>query len=222
MMMSELRELPAGFCCCIFIFESINNFVAGEPPVEVHKYTGQPKGGLNKSFFHQKQAEKLPISDFLVNLCTYMNRVRVKPLFFESGFCWGVNFISGSSPKSPKKVNFEKRSSLEKQGSVSSEQEERGFFAALRMTHREEKMLTEGFMHYEDEKSNPIAVRIANAIKKYEEKTPEKPEFVEINPENWVDALEGAVICGLPVRCERSVPKNTIYVGRRLNREGHK
>lgn len=82
-------------------------------------------------------------------------------------------------------------------------------------------MLTEGFMHYEDEKSNPIAIRIQNAIRKYEEKTPQAAEFVEISPDNWTDALEGATICGLPVRVERSIPKNVIYVGRRLNREGN-
>jgi hypothetical protein len=82
-------------------------------------------------------------------------------------------------------------------------------------------MLSEGLMFWEDGKVVGIAVRIESAIAKYREKMSQEPEFVEISMEDWDAEMEGMKVCGMPVRCERAIPKNVIYVGRRLVKGDH-
>lgn len=97
MMRSELRVLPAGFCCCIFIFESKNEIYAGEPGKRFTKYTGALNETEKRSI---STVNKLKNDQNIINSCTYVypcSRYRVKPVFFESLLYSRVYFIFGSS-----------------------------------------------------------------------------------------------------------------------------
>lgn len=64
------------------------------------KYTGKifkiEKAGKTVKF-HSKQLEKLLKANKYVYLCISMNSIRVKPVFFETGYYLGVYFVFGSS-----------------------------------------------------------------------------------------------------------------------------
>lgn len=80
-------------------------------------------------------------------------------------------------------------------------------------------MLGIGVLWFEESKRT-LAERIKAAEELHVKRVGCLPDYFEINPEDVVEGLDQ--VDGIPVRAEKSVLKNHVFAGRRVEKEDHK
>lgn len=85
--------------------------------------------------------------------------------------------------------------------------------------YTEDEMLGIGVLWFEESKRT-LAERIKAAEELHVKRVGCLPDYFEINPEDVVEGLDQ--VDGIPVRAEKSVLKNHVFAGRRVEKEDHK